>query len=283
MIAFTAFGEDEAGELYFTNLAPGALYRMKYTGVAPPNSPSINSGGVINAASFSSGPVAAGSIVAVFGSNLSAATEASQTIPLPAELGGARLLANGTTAAPLFFVMPRQMNVQIPWELEGQGTVNLSVQAGSLASQPTPTPLAAHSPGLFSLSSTGSGQGAILIAGTALIAAPLGAYENARPAVSGESLAIFGTGFGSVTNQPATGAGAPALPFAETTAMPVVRVGGIPAPVTFSGLAPGFVGLNQANAIVPAGLQTGSSVPVELEIGAVRSNTVTIAVAGAPD
>jgi uncharacterized protein (TIGR03437 family) len=48
--------------------------------------------------------------------------------------------------------------------------------------------------------------------------------------------------------------------------------------VSFSGLAPGFAGLYQVNAIMPEGSPAGSAVPVVLSIGGVTSNTVTIAV-----
>ena len=63
-----------------------------------------------------------------------------------------------------------------------------------------------------------------------------------------------------------------------STSTPVVTIGGVPAAVTFSGLAPGFVGLYQVNAEVPANARTGDAVPVALTIGGVTSNTVTIAV-----
>jgi uncharacterized protein (TIGR03437 family) len=48
--------------------------------------------------------------------------------------------------------------------------------------------------------------------------------------------------------------------------------------VTFSGLAPGFIGEYQVNVLVPAGVTPGSAVPVVLTIGGVTSNTVTMAV-----
>jgi minor extracellular serine protease Vpr len=61
--------------------------------------------------------------------------------------------------------------------------------------------------------------------------------------------------------------------------MPTVSVGGATvSDVEFSGLAPGYVGLYQVNAQVPAGAATGSAVPVVISIGGVASNTVTMAV-----
>jgi uncharacterized protein (TIGR03437 family) len=57
-----------------------------------------------------------------------------------------------------------------------------------------------------------------------------------------------------------------------------VTIGGIPAEVQFSGLAPGFVGLYQVNARIPAGISAGSAVPVQITINGRASNTATIAV-----
>jgi uncharacterized protein (TIGR03437 family) len=62
-----------------------------------------------------------------------------------------------------------------------------------------------------------------------------------------------------------------------------VTIGGLPANISFSGLAPGYGGLYPVNAQVPAGLAAGNAIPVVLSIGwtassTVSSNTVTIAV-----
>ena len=91
-------------------------------------------------------------------------------------------------------------------------------------------------------------------------------------------LEIYWTGGGPVTNQPASGHAASANPLSLTTTTPSVTIGGVNAPVSFSGLAPGYVGLYVVTLKVPAGAPTGSAVPVVLTIGGVQSNTVTIAV-----
>jgi uncharacterized protein (TIGR03437 family) len=57
-----------------------------------------------------------------------------------------------------------------------------------------------------------------------------------------------------------------------------VTIGNVQADVIFSGLAPGYVGLYQVNALVPAGVAAGSAVPVVISMGGASSNTVTIAV-----
>lgn len=55
-------------------------------------------------------------------------------------------------------------------------------------------------------------------------------------------------------------------------------IGGMPAPVSFAGLAPGFIGPYQVNVQAPQGVAAGDAVPVILSIGATASNIVTISV-----
>jgi uncharacterized protein (TIGR03437 family) len=63
---------------------------------------------------------------------------------------------------------------------------------------------------------------------------------------------------GAVNANLPLGAAAPAAPTATTAAVPQIRLGGAPLTVIFSGLAPGYVGLYQVNALVPSALQTGN-------------------------
>jgi hypothetical protein len=95
----------------------------------------------------------------------------------------------------------------------------------------------------------GDTQGAVVIANTAIVA------SSARPAHPGEYISIFCTGLGAVTNQPATGAAPSQL--SQTIATPSVKIGTLDAAVSFSGLAPGFVGLYQVNVQVPANAPAG--------------------------
>jgi minor extracellular serine protease Vpr len=59
---------------------------------------------------------------------------------------------------------------------------------------------------------------------------------------------------------------------------PLVWVGGSEAPVVFSGLAPGFVGLYQVDVIIPDASATGRAIPVSMDVGGASSDVVTIAV-----
>jgi uncharacterized protein (TIGR03437 family) len=81
-----------------------------------------------------------------------------------------------------------------------------------------------------------------------------------------------------VSNPPATGATAVADPVSSTVANATVTIGGVPATVNFAGLAPGFVGLYQVNALVPSSVSPGSAVSLVLIINGASSNIATIAV-----
>ena len=235
--------------------------------------PVVSSGAVLNGASFTVGaPVAPGSIASVFGSGFGSS---------PA---GVTVLIGGIVA-PLFVVTPGQINFQVPWQLasliqSGQTQAALTVTSGDLTSAPITVPLASPAPGIFLLNS--AGQAAVLVANTASIAAPVGTFPGSRPAQQGEYLSIYCTGLGTVTHEPATGAPAAGDTVSLTSGGAVtVSLGGVSAPVSFSGLAPGFLGLYQVNAQVPSTAPTGSAVPLTISVGTKTSNQATVAVAAA--
>ena len=231
----------------------------------------INLGGTVNAASYVA-PVAPGSIASVFGTNLATGQESSQVVTsLPKTLAQSSFTIGGASA-PLFFAAPSQVSLQIPWELAGQTQTAIVATVNGSLSNSQSVPLAMFAPGIFAMNLMGYGQGAVLIATTAQLAAA----GTAAP--RGGYISIFCTGLGPVTNQPGTGMAAPSDPLAFTTATPTVTIGGVPALVTFSGLAPGFVGLYQVNIQVPSGVNPGDAVTVIVSVGTATSNMVTIAV-----
>jgi len=236
---------------------------------------SIPAGGAVNSASFRA-PLTPGSIASVFGANLAPSTAAADRFPLPTTLGGVSVSINGA-GAPLFFVSSRQINLQVPWQLQGVPQASLTVNVNDSAAAPRTVGLAGSNPGLFAIDS--AGRGAVLIASTAELAAVSGSVPGrlARPVKRGEYISIFGTGLGTVANQPANGT-PPGNPPSTTALSPAVTIGGVPATVTFSGLAPDLVGVYQVNVQVPGNAAAGDAVPVVLSVDGVPSNTVTIAV-----
>jgi uncharacterized protein (TIGR03437 family) len=248
--------------------------------------PSVSQNGTVNNASFASGtnPLSPGTIAAIFGSNLNNGSQFSDSAfgidgRLLTTLGGAGVKFNGI-AAPLLSSYPGQLNVQIPEELAGSSSVSVVVTVGGVSSAPQTVSLSSTSPGIFTSPSGGTGQGAVQIANTAIFAAPVGAIpgSQARPAARGEFITIYCTGLGAVANPPGTGRRASGGPLSRTIETPQVTIGGIPAAVDFSGLAPGYVGLYQVNAQIPPAVAIGNAISLVLTIGGRQSNSVTIAI-----
>jgi uncharacterized protein (TIGR03437 family) len=222
-----------------------------------------------NAASFTPS-FAPGGILSVFGTQLAPATASAPGLPLPTMLAGTTVTIGGVTA-PLYYVSSTQLNVQIPYEVTAGSSISLRVINNSESSFFTFN-VSAMAPAIFTTNAQGTGQGAILNTSYQLVNA-------SNPATPGSTyLQIYCMGLGAVSNQPADGAAAPSGPLAETSVTPTVTIGGVTGNAIFSGLAPGYVGLYQVNALVPASVASGSAVPVSISIGGTASNTVTIAV-----
>jgi uncharacterized protein (TIGR03437 family) len=219
------------------------------------NGPQTGTGSIVNAATFKQRAIAPGSLVSMFGQNLNGAT---------VQFGG--------LSAPILYASSTQLNLQVPWELQGQPTMSITVTANSISTELGVVPLGLADPGIFSLGAPQGGQGAIeSVAGSVV--------DANSPAHAGDYIQIFATGLGAVTNQPRTGAAAPAIPLLSyVISYPTATVGGVPAPVYFAGLPPGFIGLYQVNVQVPQGVAPGDAVPVVLSAAGIASNTVTISV-----
>src|ERR1035438_639439 len=113
-------------------------------------------------------------------------------------------------------------------------------QAGEPAAEDISTLLRAWSDG----DQSGAGAGVITVVkpdGTQFPNTP------SEPAKSGDALVIYCAGLGAVNPLVPDGAAAPSSPPAMTVNPVNVTIGGKPAPVLFSGLAPGFAGLYQVN------------------------------------
>ena len=233
---------------------------------------------VVNAANPLGGNnLAVRSIATLYGTGLAPSVNiADLAPPLPVTLNGTYLtMLNGVQAIPLFFVSPTQINFQVPLLAAGpqQLTITQGTQTITVAVN-----IVNYAAALFTTNAQGSGQASTVIANTASVAAPEGTLPGSRPAKIGEYISIYCTGLGPTNNSPGLGSASPGSPPAATTTTPTVTIGGVKATVSFSGLAPGYVGLYQVNVQVPNGVTPGAAVPVILTIGNVASNTATIAV-----
>jgi uncharacterized protein (TIGR03437 family) len=235
-----------------------------------PLPPVIEPHGVLNGASLSTKAVVSpGSIASLFGLNLGAAVAVGNATPLATILGGTQLLFNGVPA-PLFFVSPNQINFQMPVETAG-ANAQATVIVNGVSSLTTAVQVAPVLPGIFTSTGNGTGQGSVLNQDSSVNSAQ-------NPAAAGSAVMIYATGLGQ-TNPPfATGQPGGTSPPNVTVETPAVLIGGAPAQVLFSGLAPGFPGEYQVNAVIPAGTPSGAAISLQLQIGGQSSNTVSIAV-----
>ncbi len=239
---------------------------------APAPAAALNSANISGAAQISPG-----TWMTIFGDRLANGTS-SASGPFPPSLAGTTVMI-GATALPLDYVSPTQVNALLPFSLMPNAIVSLVVQRSATVSVPIDVTIADIGPAIFAVNGAGTGQGAVTIATSGVLAAPVGAFPGSQPVKRGDFLAIYCTGLGAVNNTPADGAPAPSSPpLATTLANPTVTIGGVPAPVSYSGLAPGLVGLYQVNVQVPDNAPTGPAVNLAISVGGLTSNTVTVAV-----
>ncbi len=167
----------------------------------------------------------------------------------------------------LLYVSPGQINVQVPWELQGQSSVQMKVTLdGDLIGNVVTVPLAHAAPAFFQYSGTAIGTD---LSGNLL--------TTANPATRGQIIMLYANGLGPVNNQPASGNPPGASPLPSTPNLAVVTIGGQNAQVLYSGLAPSFPGLYQLNVVVPAGISAGSQ-PITVSIGDATSPTLNLPV-----
>ncbi len=259
---------------------PAIEVQLSGTGVAAGGGgprPAINSGGVVDAASFRPS-LAAGSIASIFGVDLAPGTDIATSTPLPMSLKTVRVLVDGRPA-PLFFVSANQINFQMPYEVAAFGQASVVVERNGTASAPEAAQLVPNAPAIFANPATAE---PIVQRHPALDL--ITARNPARP---GDVLILFLTGIGQLSNRPASGSLAPASPLATALSNPTVTIGGRPATVFFAGLAPGYVGLGQINiqlpqfsAVAVGQRQSTGTLPLVVRFGEHSSPAVNLPVAG---
>lgn len=243
------------GDLFFTS--GSAIRRIRF-----PRSPaSISRGGVIN---LSGGALSPGGLFSIYGSSLAATTAAASSSPLPTVLAGVSVLVNGS-AVPLSFVSPTQINAQMPVTLS-PGPATLAIRSSAGTSETTPIDLVAAAPAILEYGN----RRAVATSPSALLNSP------SDPAAPGDAVVVYLTGIGPVDPPAATGAAAPSDQLSNASLTASATIGGEPATILFLGLAPGFVGLAQANILVPA-IPAGDH-PLEITIADRKSNSPLLAI-----
>lgn len=194
---------------------------------------------------------APGMIMSVYGVQMATAIQVASgaVSPLPNFMAGVSAYVN-SVPAPLYYVSPTQLNIQIPYETQ-PGSATLEVDTPYETSQIT-IQVAATAPGIFTL--------------------PDGSVTPSNHGSRGSTYTLFITGDGQVTPTVATGS----MPSPRRTPKPnapvTLTIGGVDATagITYLGIPSWSVGVTQINFTVPQNVPVGQQ-QVVVTVGGVAS------------
>jgi uncharacterized protein (TIGR03437 family) len=238
--------------------------------------PQFSSAGVAHAASYATGAIAPGEIIAIFGSGMGPNTLAQLQLNASGLVGttlaGTRVLFDGVPA-PVIYTWNKQLSVVVPYSVATKSSVAVVVEYSGIASAPVTMLVTPSAPGIFTMDVSGTGQGAILNQDGTINSA-------ANPAPKGSVVTLFATGEGQTNPGGVDGQLAPgALPLPAPLLPVSVDIGNVTADVFYSGAAPTLVaGVFQVNVRIPANAPSGSAL-VGLRVGNATSRPgVTLAI-----
>jgi uncharacterized protein (TIGR03437 family) len=249
----------------------------------PATIPSISD--VISASGFGGfSSVAPGSWIEIYGTALASETRGwtgadFNGLNAPTALDKTSVTIGGQSAF-IDYISPGQVNVQVPSTV-GTGTQPVVVTTAEGGSAPYMVAVNATQPGLLSPTSFNIGgiQYAVaLFSDGVTYVLPAGAIPGiaSQPAKPGDTITLYGVGFGPVT---------PNIPagqiVGETNALLGslhVFFGGVAATLPYAGLAPNFVGLYQFDVVVPD-VPAGNATPLTFTLdGTPGTQTLALAV-----
>jgi uncharacterized protein (TIGR03437 family) len=200
---------------------------------------------VQNAATYAKGAVSPGELVTLMGSGFTAGTEVT--------LSGYK--------APVIYTSAGQINLVTPYEIAGENTTSLVVAVGGVQTSPLTLQVAAATPGIF------------------MVINPDGKANSAKdPATPGRALLLYATGAGQ-TKPPGVDGQVEGTTKLPKPVLPVsVTVGGKSVNVVYAGAEPNTIsGMLEVKVELPAGVKSGSAVPLILDIGGFTT-TVNVAI-----
>ena len=230
----------------------------------------------VSGASYAVQPVAVGSIVSAFGTNLANVSSGANTLPLPQDIGGTTVRVRDVTGieryASLFYVSPLQVNYQIP-AATVPGYVSITITNNGRAAATEYLLIGSLSPGLFAANQNGRGAAAASILyfrnGTPRYESNFACDLNGQNCTARQIdlnaadevyLELYGTGI------------------RNNSGLSNVRVtvGGEPVPVLYANKQPDFIGLDQVNIRLPKTLAGRGEVDVMLTLDGKAANPVKI-------
>ena len=197
--------------------------------------------------------VSPGAVVTIYGSNLGPDGLVKAQVSggrLATQVAGTRVLFDGI-AAPIVYASGNQVSAVAPYEIAGQSLTTIQVQYNGQTTPAANFIVLPATPGIFTADSSGRGGGAILNSNGQL-------NTPTNPAPRGAIVALWATGEGLLTPQPATGAVNDVSVLPKPRLPVSVRIGGQSAVIHYAGAAPFIVaGVMQLNVQIPEGIEPG--------------------------
>ena len=252
-----------------------------WEGGAPPAiAPSI--GSVVSASSYGGfTSVAPESFVEIYGTNLAPDTRGWTKADFtgnqaPTSLDGVEVSIAGQKAFVNYIVAnPGQVNVQLPSNISS-GAQQITVTNKNGTSMPFNVTVNATEPGLLAPASFKIGGKQYVVAfhsDNVTYVLPEGAIAGlpSRPAKPGETIVMYGNGFGPVT--PNIPAGELAEGNSQLVASMEILFGETSGKLAYYGLSPGLVGVYQFDVVVPA-ISDNVLAPLSFKLGGVAGTQV---------
>jgi uncharacterized protein (TIGR03437 family) len=200
-------------------------------------------------------------ILSIFGSNVANTTQTASTSPVEYSLAGVVATVNGV-AAPVLFISPSQINIQVPYEIgAGPGVVGIN-KNGEIAGFPVQITPAA--PGIFADAKGNAGPN---------VTAKQSATATVLVTGVGEITPALKTAYLPVPTFSSTPSAAPYRPVLPLS----VTVGGVAAFVQSANLTADQLGTMQVTFLVPASVSPGLQ-PVVVTVNGASSPPANITV-----
>jgi uncharacterized protein (TIGR03437 family) len=273
---------DSAGNLYVCDYGNDIIRKLTPNAApsGPPPAPAIT--GVISASGYGAlTSIAPGTWIEIYGTHLASTTRLWQTtdftgIDAPTQLSQTSVSVGGGSAF-VEYISPTQINVQVPGTI-GLGTqpVIVSTPGGASAAYNINVNLeepALYAPSIFKI--VGVQYVGALFTDLSTYVFPPDSFSgfNSRAAKPGDTIVLYGVGFGSVPGNP-PGQIPQASAGLSLPIPPNFYFNGVQAQVTYYGLAPSSIGLYQFNVVVPPlPVPVGTPTPVKLTFSVNENGT----------
>ena len=238
----------------------------------------VHGSNTVSVASAASGAsmLAPEAIASLYGTNLAGTTQSAATTPLPTMLAGDSVMVTDAMgaprAAPLFFVSPTQINLEIPaGTANGVATVTVTASGGITFTGTTR--ISTVAPALFAIGgSTGPAAGYI----QRVAADGTQTTQNLVQCDNSGNCTMIPIDFGTAGDQLYLVLFGSGIRYRSSLQNTSIQIGSASPPVTYAGAQGSFAGLDQVVTLLPGTLAGSGQVSIVLTVDGAYSNSVQV-------